>query len=106
MNSFGNKDRDLLEDHPTVKPVKLVADSMLDCSDYNSIILDVFLGSGTTLIAAEQTNRICYGSELEPKYIDLSIRRYLRFAKQYDKTIIVKRNGAALSEEELKAFLK
>lgn len=106
INSAGNKDRHLLEDHPTVKPVKLVGDAMLDCSLYNNIIVDVFLGSGTTLVAAEQTNRICYGSELEPKYIDLSIRRYLRFTKQYDKNVIIKRNGAILSEDELNAFIK
>lgn len=106
MNSVGNKDRDLLEDHPTVKPVKLVADAILDCSNYNDIVLDVFLGSGTTLIASEQTNRVCYGCELEPKFVDLTVRRYLRFMKQYGKTAVIKRNGVVLSENELNEFTK
>jgi len=104
MNSFANKDRELLEDHPTVKPVKLVGDAILDCSNYNNIILDVFLGSGTTLIAAEQTNRICYGIELDEKYVDLIIKRYLRFMKQYNKPVEIKRNGVILTADELKQW--
>lgn len=106
MNSVGNKDRKLLEDHPTVKPVKLVADAILDCSHFNNIILDVFLGSGTTLIAAEQTSRVCYGVELDPKYADLSVRRYIRFMNQYGKKAVIKRNGVELSKEEINKFLK
>ncbi len=106
MNSVGNKERDLLEDHPTVKPVKLVGDAILDCSNYNDIILDVFLGSGTTLIASEQTNRICYASELDPKYVDLSVRRYVRFMKQYGKTATIKKNGVELTADEINEYLK
>ncbi len=106
MNSVGNKDRDLLEDHPTVKPVKLVADAILDCSNYSDIVLDVFLGSGTTLIASEQTNRICYGSELDPKFVDLTIRRYLRFMKQYEKSVVIKRNGLVLTDNEIMQFVQ
>jgi DNA modification methylase len=102
MNSVGNIERDLLEDHPTVKPVKLVADAILDCSNFNNIILDSFLGSGTTLIAAEQTSRVCYGSELDEKYVDIIIRRYMRFMRQYQKPFEIKRNGIALTEDELK----
>ncbi len=67
MNSVGNKERDALEDHPTVKPVKLVADAMYDCSKEGSIILDLFLGSGTTIIAAEQTGRVCFGQEMDER---------------------------------------
>ncbi len=106
MNSVGNKERELLEDHPTVKPVKLVGDAILDCSNYNDIILDVFLGSGTTIIASEQTSRICYASELDPKYVDLSIRRYVRFMKQYGKAVIIKKNGVELTADEINEFLK
>jgi DNA modification methylase len=102
MNSFAGKERELLEDHPTVKPVKLVGDAILDCSGFNNIILDVFLGSGTTLIAAEQTGRICCGMELDEKYVDLIIKRYLRFMKQYGKPVEIKRNGVILTDEELK----
>lgn len=64
------------EDHPTIKPVELVSNEILISSNKNSIITDLFLGSGTTLIACEQTGRVCYGMELEPLYIDVILRRY------------------------------
>ena len=66
----------LLALHPTVKPVAMVADAMLDCSARNDIVLDGFLGSGTTVIAAERTGRRCYGLELDPAYVDTAIRRW------------------------------
>jgi DNA modification methylase len=69
----GNKS---LEIHPTVKPVNMIMDAILDCSERGGIVLDAFLGSGTTLLAAERTSRICYGVELEPRYIDVAIRRW------------------------------
>ena len=75
INSFG-KDRDAdLALHPTVKPVALVADAILDCSKRRGIVLDAFAGSGTTLIAAEKTGRRGYGIELDPHYCDVIIRR-------------------------------
>ncbi|MCH9000697.1 MAG: ParB N-terminal domain-containing protein [Proteobacteria bacterium] len=75
INSFG-KDRDAeLALHPTVKPVKLVADAILDCSKRGGIVLDAFAGSGTTLIAAEKTGRRGYGIELDPRYCDVIVRR-------------------------------
>jgi DNA modification methylase len=58
-----------------VKPVKLVADAILDCSKRGSIVLDPFAGSGTTLIAAERTGRLGYGIELDPRYCDVTVRR-------------------------------
>jgi DNA modification methylase len=66
----------LLALHPTVKPVALVADALLDCSAPKDIVLDPFLGSGTTLLAAERTGRICRAIELSPKYVDTAIRRW------------------------------
>jgi DNA modification methylase len=66
----------LLALHPTVKPVGLVADAILDCSARGDIVLDGFLGSGTTVIAAERTGRRCYGLELEPLYVDTIVRRW------------------------------
>lgn len=104
MNSVGNKEREALEEHPTVKPVKLVGDAILDCSEYNAIILDSFLGSGTTLIASEQTGRICNALELDPKYVDLSIRRYLRFMEQYNKPVVIKKNGIELTPEQIALY--
>ena len=62
--------------HPTVKPVRLVADAILDCSKYGELILDLFGGSGTTLIACEETHRKCHMMELDPKYVDTIIRRW------------------------------
>lgn len=62
--------------HPTVKPVAMVADAILDCSSRGDIVLDPFLGSGTTLIAAERTGRCCHGLELDPTYVDTIIRRW------------------------------
>lgn len=74
-NSFG-KDRDAdLALHPTVKPIKLVLDAVLDCSDRGKIVLDPFAGSGTTLIAAERAGRRGYGIEIDPLYVDTVIRR-------------------------------
>jgi DNA modification methylase len=69
-------DNRLLALHPTVKPVSMVADALLDCSAPNNMVLDIFLGSGTTLLAAEQTRRTCFGIELDPKYVDVAVRRW------------------------------
>jgi len=68
----------LLALHPTVKPVALVADAILDCSARGEIVLDTFLGSGTTLIAAERVGRICLGIEIDSLYVDVAIRRWQR----------------------------
>jgi DNA modification methylase len=70
------KGNNVLELHPTVKPVQLVMDALLDCSNRGDIVLDCFLGSGTTLLASERTGRICDGIELDPLYVDTAIRRW------------------------------
>lgn len=70
------EDGELLKQHPTPKPVRLVADAILDCTKRGDIILDPFAGTGTTIIAAERTGRTCFASELDPLYADLSIRRW------------------------------
>lgn len=69
--------------HPTVKPVELIKDAILDASNRGGVVLDIFLGSGSTLIAAEKAGRICYGVELEPKYVDTAIRRYESLGEKY-----------------------
>jgi DNA modification methylase len=66
----------LLALHPTVKPVRLVADAILDCSVRGDVVLDSCLGSGSTAIAAERTGRRCYGMEIDPLYVDTVIRRW------------------------------
>jgi hypothetical protein len=68
----------LLALHPTVKPVALVADALLDCSARGDLVLDAFLGSGSTLMAAERTGRSCMGIELDPLYVDTALRRWQR----------------------------
>jgi DNA modification methylase len=80
-NDFGRAtdEGNLLAMHPTVKPVALVADALLDCSRRGDLVLDPFLGSGTTLIACERTGRRCCGVELDPPYIDTAIRRWQKY---------------------------
>lgn len=75
-SSLGSDARRGLKEHPTVKPTEMIADALLDLTHRNEIVLDVFLGSGSTLLAAEKTGRICRGVELDPLYVDLIIRRY------------------------------
>ena len=81
INSFGRsgEEGNLLALHPTVKPVALVADAILDCSARGDIVLDAFLGSGTTIIAAERTGRRCYGLEIDPLYVDTIILRWQNY---------------------------
>jgi DNA modification methylase len=78
INSFARltAEGNLLALHPTVKPVAMVADAILDCSARGEIVLDAFLGSGTTVIAAERVGRRCCGLELDPCYLDTAIRRW------------------------------
>lgn len=76
-NSFGRERDEALAMHPTVKPVRLVADAILDCSRRGDIVLDGFVGSGTTLLAADRTGRVGYGIELDPRYVDVALRRML-----------------------------
>lgn len=80
--SFGMKNTDegdLLALHPTPKPVAMVADAILDCSRRGDIILDPFLGSGTTMMAAQRTGRRCYAIEMDPLYVDTAVRRWRAF---------------------------
>ena len=81
VNTFGGERNNLVM-HPCVKPVELLKDAILDASNRGDIILDSFLGSGSTLIAAEMCKRVCYGIELEAKYIDTAIRRFETLTKQ------------------------
>jgi len=69
----------LLALHPTVKPVRLIADAILDCSKRGQIVLDPFSGSGSTLMAAQRVGRRCYGIEIDPLYVDAAVRRWQKF---------------------------
>ncbi len=75
-SSLGSDARRGLKDHPTVKPTAMLEDALLDLSDRGEIVIDPFLGSGSSLLAAEATGRVCRGIELDPLYVDVIIRRY------------------------------
>lgn len=75
-NRRGSSSGEALADHPTPKPVEMVEDALLDVTNRGEIVLDPFLGSGTTMIAAERAGRMCCGIELDPRYVDRAIRRW------------------------------
>lgn len=75
-SSLGSDARRGLKDHPTVKPAAMLQDALLDLTNRGDIVLDPFLGSGSTLIAADKTGRVCRGVELDPLYVDVIIRRW------------------------------
>lgn len=79
--------------HPTQKPVELIEIALNNSSKIEDIISDAFLGSGTTLIACEKINRICYGMEIDPHYCDVIVYRYRDWCKTNDRTPIIKLNG-------------
>jgi 16S rRNA G966 N2-methylase RsmD len=83
--------------HPTVKPVALVSDAIKDCSHRNDIILDPFLGSGTTVIAAERTGRRARAIEIDSVYADVAIRRWQAYT---GKTATLAENGRSFEEIE------
>jgi DNA modification methylase len=76
VNTFRAGRLDELAMHPTVKPVALVADAIKDASRRSDLVLDPFAGSGTTIIAAEKTGRRAHAMEIDPKYVDVVIRRW------------------------------
>ena len=84
-----NQSAERLGAHPTQKPTELGTRAMKDRTEEGSLIADIFLGSGSTLIAAEKTGRICYGMELDPKYIDAIVQRYV----DYTGNATIKKNG-------------
>jgi DNA modification methylase len=72
----------LLALHPTVKPVAMIADAILDCSARGDIVLDSFCGVGSTILAAEKVGRICYGIEIDPLYVDTAVKRWEKYTRQ------------------------
>jgi DNA modification methylase len=82
VNTFRAGRMDDLSVHPTVKPVALVVDAIKDCSRRGDIVLDPFMGSGTTILAAERVGRRAFGIEIDPLYVDVAIRRWQQFTGQ------------------------
>jgi DNA modification methylase len=101
--SLGSDARRGLEDHPTVKPAIMLADAFLDLTNRGEIVIDPFLGSGSTLIAAERTGRSCRGIELDPLYIDVILRRYQTETGQSAILGRDRRNVRPASREALEA---
>ena len=95
------------KDHPTMKPVPLMAYPIKNSTMSNGIVLDPFLGSGSTLIACEETQRICCGIELDPKFVDVIVKRYYQYSSEYRKggkagdDIFLIRDGQKLSYQDV-----
>ena len=85
--------------HPSSKPVPLIAYLIKQCTQANGIVLDGFLGSASTLMACEQMDRICYGVELKPKFVDVAVKRYLEFKNNDSTDVYVIRDGEKISYE-------
>ncbi|MBR2215973.1 MAG: ParB N-terminal domain-containing protein [Selenomonadaceae bacterium] len=87
--------------HPSSKPVPLLAYMISLCTQTNGLVLDGFLGSASTLIACDQLGRTCYGVELEPKYVDVAVARYIQGHDGDTDEVFVERGGATFSFDEL-----
>ena len=86
--------------HPTTKPVELVAKAIKNSSKVNDKVLDLFGGSGTTLIAADQLDRMCYMMELDPKYVDVIVNRYINL-KESSEDVFLIRDGEKISYKDI-----
>ena len=95
VNTFRRGRMDELRAHPTVKPLALVVDALKDCSKRGGIVLDPFVGSGTTLLAAEKTGRLGRAIELDPHYVDAAIGRWQALTGQ---TAVHSENGKTFNE--------
>ncbi|WP_448529159.1 DNA modification methylase [Raineya sp.] len=106
-NDIANPDRKekggigQLANHPTPKPVQMVADVLLDASDEGDIVIDCFIGSGTTLIAAEKTSRICRGVEFDEHYAQLIILRYYNYCQKNNINFAFEHLNGSLKIEDL-----
>ena len=89
-----SKDNTSSYQHPTQKPIELMSEGLSNCSLVGNIIMDLFLGSGSTMVASHQLKRKCYGMELDPKYCDVIVRRMLKL----DDTLTIKRNGQIIDK--------
>lgn len=92
--------------HPSSKPVPLIAYLIKQSTQTNSVVLDGFLGSASTLIACEQIGRVCFGVELEPKFIDVAVKRYMKFHDDKTKDVLLIRDGKQYSYEQAIAMMK
>jgi DNA modification methylase len=101
LGQFGRYRTNVWNLHPTVKPMAIIADAIMDCSCRQDIVVDPFLGSGTTVIAAERTGRICYGLEIDPVYVDTIVRRWQTLTGQSAVSESSSRTFCQIEKEEL-----
>ena len=96
------------KDHPTMKPVALMSYPLRNSTMTNGVVLDPFLGSGSTLIACCETDRVCRGIELDPKFVDVIVKRYQAWCQDHDTAaeIYVLRDGQKLTFEEAIAAME
>ena len=92
--------------HPSSKPVPLIAYLIKQSTQTNSLVLDGFLGSASTLIACEQIGRVCFGVELEPKFIDVAVKRYMKFHDDKTKDVLLIRDGKQYSFKQAIEMMK
>jgi DNA modification methylase len=92
-----NRMKGLQMEHPTQKPLEICERGINNSTNKNELVLDLFLGSGSTMVASHQLKRKCYGMELDPKYCDVIVKRMVKL----DPTLIVKRNGVVTKDFEL-----
>lgn len=92
--------------HPSSKPVPLIAYLIKQSTQTNSLVLDGFLGSASTLIACEQIGRVCFGVELEPKFIDVAVKRYMKFHDDKTEDVLLIRDGKQYSFKQAIEMMK
>ncbi len=87
--------------HPSSKPVPLIAYLISQCTQTNGMVLDGFLGSASTLIACDQLNRVCFGVELEPKFVDVAVERYIKLHEGNAEDVYLIRNGERIDYKDV-----
>lgn len=93
------------ESHAAAFPVGLPLEGIQKFSTTGAVVYEPFCGTGTTLVASEQTGRLCYGQEFDPSYTDVIVRRWVKYMKDNSRPYTVKRNGELLSEQEIEKYL-
>ena len=101
VNTFREGRMDELRAHPTAKPVEMIKDALLDVSRRSDVVLDLFMGSGSTLMAAERCGRVAYGLEVDPAYVDVVLRRW---QEETGEDPVRLRDGVCLSALECTDF--
>lgn len=96
FSTRGTATEGTMDMHPTVKPVEMVSDAIIDCSNTGDVILDLFGGSGTTLVASDRTERLARLMEIDPRYCDVIVRRWINYCREAARPCTIHRNGIAV----------